>query len=213
MMTTITLKAGPNSCAGASIRRRTDLPMLLAASMIVAVPTAEATRYEFDQRRTEVRFIYKMALATQRGRFTKVTGTLDYDPAAPEKSRVTASIATASLSADEAYAEGELKGDAFFSVETAPVIAFRSIAVTPRSPTEVDLAGEITIKGITRPVTFKVNLAPHDDPNLKFDAGAQKFVARTRIQRSAFKMTKYRSFVGDEVDLEIEAIARPQRAK
>jgi polyisoprenoid-binding protein YceI len=48
---------------------------------------------------------------------------------------------------------------------------------------------------------------------LKFDAGAQKFVARTRIQRSAFKMTKYRSFVGDEVDLEIEAIARPQRAK
>ena len=67
---------------------RTVLSVLLAAELIGAVPPpAHAGRLEFDQRRTEVRFVYKMANSTQRGRFTKVSGTLDYDDAAPEKSR------------------------------------------------------------------------------------------------------------------------------
>jgi len=193
--------------------RRPEKPGLLVLLMIAATPSAQAARYEFDQRRTEVRFVYKTTLSTQRGRFTKVSGTLDYNPAAPEKSKVMASIAAASLSTDEPYAESELKGEAFFNVEAAPVIAFKSLAVSPRSPTEVDLAGEITIRGITNPVTFKVSLAPHDDPALKYDTGSQKFVATTRIQRSAFKMTKYRSFVHDEVELEINAIVRPNRSR
>jgi polyisoprenoid-binding protein YceI len=186
------------------------LSILLAAVSILAAPTAQAGRYEFDQRRTEVRFAYKMAFSTQRGRFTKVSGTLDYNPAAPEKSKVTASIAAASLSADEAYVEDELKGVAFFNVEASPVIAFKSLAVKPRSPTAADLAGEVTIKGITKPVNFKVSLAPHDDPALKYDTGAHRFVAKARIQRSAFNMTKFRSLVADEVELEIDAIVRPR---
>ncbi|MGE0768857.1 MAG: YceI family protein [Hyphomicrobiaceae bacterium] len=106
--------------------------------------------------------------------------------------------------------ENELKGAAFFNVKAFPVIAFRSLAVKPRSPTAVDLLGEITINGITKPVTFKVTLAPHDDPALKYDNGAQRFTARTRIQRSAFKMTKFQLVVDDDVELEIDAIVRPK---
>ena len=76
---------------------RTALPILLAAELFAAAaPPAHAARFEFDQRRTEVRFVYKMAYSTQRGRFTKVSGTL-YDEAAPEKSKISASIAAASL--------------------------------------------------------------------------------------------------------------------
>jgi polyisoprenoid-binding protein YceI len=184
--------------------------LLIAAQPIVAAPPAHAGRYEFDQRRTEVRFVYKMALSTQRGRFTKVSGTLDYNPAAPEKSKVSASIAVASLSTDETFVESELKGAAFFNAKVSPVIAFRSLAVKPRSPNVADVSGEITINGITKPVTLKVSLAPHDDPTLKHDAGAHKFVAKTRIQRSAFNMTKYRTWVDDEIELEIDAIVRPK---
>jgi polyisoprenoid-binding protein YceI len=187
------------------------LSILFAAELIAAAaPPAHAARFEFDQRRTEVRFVYKMAFSTQRGRFTKVRGTLDYDEAAPEKSKISASIAAASLTTGEALVDNELKGAAFFNVEASPVIAFRSLAVQPRSATAADVSGEITVNGITKPVALKVSLEPHDDPALKYDAGARKFIATTRIQRSAFNMTDYQSMVDDDIDIEIDAIVRPR---
>jgi polyisoprenoid-binding protein YceI len=190
---------------------RTVLSVLLAAELIGAVPPpAHAGRLEFDQRRTEVRFVYKMANSTQRGRFTKVSGTLDYDDAAPEKSKISASIVAASLTTGEALVDNELKGASFFNVEVSPVIAFRSLVVRPRSTTAADVSGEITVNGITKPVTLKVSLKPHDDPALKYDAGAREFIATTRIQRSAFNMTGYQALVDDDVDIAIDAIVRPR---
>ncbi len=187
------------------------LGVLLAAQFATAAAApVRAERFEFDQRRTEVRFTYKMAYSTQRGRFTKVSGTLYYDEAAPEKSKITASIATASLTTGEALVDNELKGAAFFNVGVQPVISFKSLAVRPKSATVADVSGEITVNGITKPVTLKVSLKPHDDPALKHDAGAREFIATTRIQRSAFNMTDYQSMVDDDIDLEIAAIVRPR---
>ncbi len=183
---------------------------LLASISVFPAPSAQAARYVFDQKRTEVRFAYKMAYATQRGRFTKVSGTLDYNPASPEKSKVSASIDAASLTAGEAYVEHELKGAAFFNVKVAPVISFKSLVVKPRSPSAAEISGEITINGMTRPVTLNVSIAPHDDPALKYDRGSQRFVAKTRILRSQFNMTKFMSVIDDEVELEIDAIVRPK---
>lgn len=181
----------------------------MLASAAAATPAC-AGRYEFDQRKTEVRFAYVMAYATQRGRFTKVSGTLDYDEAAPEKSRINATITASSLTTGEAIVDAELKGPEFFNVIASPAIAFRSIAVKPKSATTADVSGEITLNGITKPVTLKVSLRPHDNPALKYDAGWREFVATTRIQRSAFNMTKYKALVDDHVDLEIAAIVRPK---
>jgi polyisoprenoid-binding protein YceI len=189
---------------------RMGLMVLFAVNMIAAAPPAQAGRFEFDQRRTEVRFVYKMAYTTQRGRFTKVSGTLDYDEARPEKTKVSASITAASLTTGEALVDNELKGEAFFNVVASPVIAFKSLTVTSRSATAADVAGEITVNGITKPVTLKVSLKPHDDPALKHDKGAREFIATTRIQRSAFNMTDYKSMVDDDIDIEIAAIVRPK---
>lgn len=192
-------------------RLMTALGVLLAAQILLVASPALADHFEFDQRRTEVRFAFKMAYSTQRGRFTKVTGTLDYDEAAPEKSKINASIAAASLTTGEAIVDTELKGKAFFNVAASPVIAFKSLAVQPRSATEADVAGEITVNNITKPITLKVTLTPHDDPALKYDTGSHQFIARTRIQRSAFNMTDYASMVDDEIDIEIAAIVRPKK--
>jgi polyisoprenoid-binding protein YceI len=191
---------------------QTALSVILAGGLIAATapPPAHAERFEFDQRRSEVRFLYKMAYTTQRGRFTKVSGTLDYDAAAPEKTKVNASIAAASLTTGEALVDSELKGAAFFNVVAAPTIAFKSLSVRSRSATAADVTGEITVNGITKPVTLNVSLKPHDDPALKHDAGARQFIATARIQRSAFNMTDYSSMVDDDIDIEIVAIARPR---
>jgi polyisoprenoid-binding protein YceI len=201
----------PSAVIAAPARLRLALPVLLVAQIFAAAPPARAESFEFDQRRTEVRFAFKMAFSTQRGRFTKVAGTLDYDEAKPEKSKITATISAASLTTGEAIVDSELKGKAFFNVAASPTIAFKSISVKPRSATEADVTGEITVNGITKPVSLKVALTPHDDPALKYDVGVRQFIATTRIQRSAFNMTDYKSMVDDEIDIEIAAIVRPKR--
>lgn len=187
------------------------VPILIAGSLSTLTPVARAARFEFDQRRTEVRFVYKMAYSTQRGRFTKVSGTLDYDAAAPAKSKISAAIAAASLTTGEALVDNELKGAAFFNVVQSPVISFKSLNVEPRTPTNADVDGEITVNGITKPVKLAVSIEPHDDPALKYDNGSHKFVATTHILRSAFNMTDYQSMVDDEIRIEIEAVVRPKQ--
>jgi polyisoprenoid-binding protein YceI len=196
---------------GKGAARRMALPIVLAAGLFAGAPAAHASEFKFDQRRTEVSFVYTMALATQRGRFTKVSGKLDYDAAAPDQSKISASIDAASLATGDPIVDSELKGSQFFNVTASPTIAFKSVAVRSLSATAADVAGEITINGITKGVTLKVSLAPHDDPALKYDKGAHKFVAKTRIQRSAFNMTGYPSLVGDDIDIEINAIVRASK--
>jgi len=191
------------------LTRAVGVPGLL--SLLVASSPSHAERFEFDKRRTVVQFVYEMAYSTQRGRFTEVKGTLDYQEGALEKSTVHASIATASLTTGEALVDNELKGPAFFNVAASPIIDFKSLAVQPHSATTADVSGEITVNGITKPVTLNVSLQPHDDPALKYDADAHRFVAKTHIKRSAFNMTDYKLMVSDRIEIIIDAIVRPIR--
>lgn len=184
------------------------LAFLAAELIVIGSPPARAARFKFDQRRTEVRFAYRMAYSTQHGRFTKVSGTLDYDEAAPGKSKISASIAATSLNTGEALVDNELKGAAFFNIKASPVIVFKSLEVRAGAPSAAEVWGELTVNGITKPVTLNVSIEPHDDPALKYDVGARRFIARTRIRRSEFNMTEYQSMVDDDVDIEIDAVAR-----
>lgn len=187
---------------------------LFCVLVAAAAPAAHAASFEFDARRTEVRFVYTMGLGRYRGRFTRVAGKLDFDDARIEQSRVSAQISTASLTTGEPIVDDELKGSAFFDAKAAPVITFTSRIVKADAAADaLEVAGDITIRGITKPVTLKVTVEPHDDPALKHDQGARKFLARTRIKRSAFNMTDYKSMVGDDVEIEIDAIVKPARPK
>lgn len=182
----------------------------VTASLVLSNPTM-AERYEFDAKRTEVRFVFTMGFSTQRGRFTRVSGSLELDPARPEKTTVIAAIAAESLTTGEPLVDAELKGAAFFNVRASPVIAFKSRAVRLDRNLTGDVMGDITVNGVTRPITLKVSVVPHDDPMLKYDAGSRAFTAKARIKRSQFNMTDYQSMVADEVDIEILAIARPRK--
>jgi polyisoprenoid-binding protein YceI len=183
-----------------------------AAAVFVLVgfasSTARAESYIFDARRTEVRFAYLMGPAKQQGRFSQVNGTLQFDEHAPERSTVTATVATASLGTGEPIVDDELKGSDFFNVAVDPVMTFKSRSVRSTGTDMAEMTGDITVNGITKPITLMVSLHPHDDPALKYSAGAREFVATGRIQRSAFNMTAYQAMVGDDVGIEIDAIVR-----
>lgn len=192
------------------VRRAGLASIVFLALQLFAAGSAHAVRFAFDQKKSEVRFLYTMALAPQQGRFTRVAGTLDYDDARPEKTQVTAAIATASLTTGYSIIDAELKGASFFNAGASPVIAFKSRAVTPTGEGAADVIGDITVNGVTNPVVLKVSLRPHIDAAMQHDREARELVATTRIQRSAFKMTDWPLMVGDDVDIEIKAVLRPR---
>ena len=190
---------------------RAMLPAMALA--FVPVHPARAENYVFDSKRTEVRFCfsYVMGIATQRGRFSRVEGDLQLDERAPQNSKVFAKIATASLETGHPIIDNTLKGVNFFNAEAEPLLTFRSRSVKPTAADAAEITGDITINGITKPVTLEVTLTAHDDPALKHSAGRKEFFAKTKISRSAFKMNSYAAMVGDEIGIEIDAILRPRR--
>ncbi len=183
----------------AFLHRQLMIGGAFTALFAISTDVASAARYVFDQRHTEVRFVYKMAGTTQRGRFTKISGSLDYDAQAPRMSKLDTTIDATSLSTGEVI------------IDASPVIAFKSLKVKLLSATSADVAGEVTVNGITKPTNLKVTLQPHDDPALKYDTGAQKFTATTRIKRSAFNMNGWEALVDDSVEIEIDAVVRPAK--
>lgn len=184
--------------------------MGLVSLEVASAHSAQAESYVFSNR-SEVRFSYVMGLSTQRGRFSRVEGDLQFDAASPQNSKVFANIATASVETGQPIIDDELKGINFFNAKTQPALTFRSRAVKPTSADAAEITGDITVNGVTKPITLGVTLKPHDDPALKYSAGSKQFVATTTISRSAFKMTSYADMVGDEITIEIDAIVRPRR--
>lgn len=189
----------------------TTAALISLVAPILVTPTAHAESYIFNTRKTEVRFSYMMGLLTQRGRFSRVEGSLQYDERAPQNSKVVAKIATASIETGQPIVDDELKGINFFNAKASPEVTFRSRSVKPLAQDAAEITGDITVNGITKPVTLAVTLTPHEDPALKYSAGSKKFVAKTTISRSAFNMTSYSDMVGDEIGIEIDAVVRPQQ--
>ncbi len=80
---------------------------------------------------------------------------------------------------------------------------FKSRSVRPKTATTGEMSGDITVKGITRPIVLHVTLQPPGP------GGTRKFTGKTRINRNDFNMTAYAFLVGATVDIEIRALLRP----
>ena len=135
---------------------RPSVCAVATALIVLAAAPAHSEIYEFDKRRTEVRFTYEMGPAKQHGRFNQVTGTLQFDEHAPWRSRVSATIATASLETGQPIVDDALKGSDFFNVAADPVMTFKSRSVRSTGSDTAEMTGDITVNGITKPVTLDV---------------------------------------------------------
>ena len=97
-----------------------------------------------------------MMVATAKGRFTTLEGTLQLDEANPASASVVASIDVASIDTGEPKRDGHLRSDDFFNVEQHPRATFRSTRVEPVDEEHARVYGELTIRDVTRPVVFDV---------------------------------------------------------
>src|SRR5438067_4850061 len=113
--------------------------------------------YEIDGAHTSVEFVGRHLMITKvRGRFSDVRGQIIIDEE-PTKSHVEVEIGAASLSTGNDDRDAHLKNADFFDVEHYPTIAFASTAVRPLRGDTWELAGDLTVHGITKSVTLQVD--------------------------------------------------------
>jgi polyisoprenoid-binding protein YceI len=186
----------------------------IAANVSTDPKSAPPGAYEIETHHTQVIFaIPHLGLTDYYGRFEKVSGTLNFNPGAPEKSSVSVTIDTASANVMSNEVLSQLVGPSVFDAAKFPTATFKSTSLVRSGPTTGKMTGDLTIHGVTRPVTFDVTYngglkAPIGNA---YDLG---FHATTTIKRSDFGLDKmmWNSFVGDDVKLTIEAMFLQQKA-
>ena len=180
---------------------------LALAAALAAPAVAAPETYVLDSAHSFPRFSYNhFGYSTQVSRFNKTTGKIIYDKEAKTASVDIVIDATSVDSGFPVFNE-HLRGEDFFDTAKYPTATFKSTKVVFEGDKPSAIEGNLTIKGITKPVTLTVtsfHAMPH--PMKKKDAiGANAF---TTVKRSDFNAGKYAPNVGDEIriDLGVEAI-------
>ena len=114
--------------------------------------------YKFDQSHSTIGFSVHQFLGTTHGRFKKFEGKIDIDRDHPENSSVTARIDVRSIDTGIVKRDNHLRSPEFFAVEKYPEIAFKSRSVKQTGAQAGDIVGELTMHGVTKPITLHVKL-------------------------------------------------------
>ena len=185
----------------------------IAAALVftgaVASAVAAPVTYDVDGSHTFPRFSYShFGYSTQLSSFSKTTGKVVFDAEA-KKGTVDIVIDMKSVSTGFADFNEHIQGEDFLDTAKFPHASFKSTKVVFEGDKPQSIHGQLTIKGVTKPVTLTVTsfqAMPH--PMMKKPAlGANAF---TVIKRSEFNAGKYATYVGDEVriDIAIEAMVQ-----
>jgi len=190
------------------MKRLTRITLVAAAlATLSGVASSAPETFVIDGGHTFPRFSYNhFGLSTQLSRFNKTTGKIVLDKVAKTGS-VDVEIDMKSVDTGFTVFNGHIQGEDFLDTEKYPTATFKSTKVRFEGDKPVAVDGNLTIKGVTKPVTLTLTnfqLMPH--PVYKKDAIGTN--ATTKIRRTEFNAGKYAPDVGDEVtiDISVEAI-------
>ncbi len=179
--------------------------LAVIALMVGAPAAAQSTQWQLDPAHSSAQFAVRhMGISTVRGMFTKLSGTARYDPADSKNDSLEVTIETASVDSRVEMRDNDLRSDHFFDVQKYPTMTFRSTKVESAGTDKLKITGELTIRGITKPVTLDVDgpSKPVKDGQGRLHMGVS---ATATVNRTDFGMTGYQGIVGNEVTLTIDA--------
>jgi len=180
--------------------------------VLTAVSTpAAADIWVIDKQNSSVRFTWNhLGLSRQSGQFLDFDGRLEFTPTDPVAGSINVAIKTASLTTGVAEYDSNLKSADFFNVAEHPIITFKSTTIRQTTEKTGEVDGELTILGVTNPVTLQVMwnytgehpFAPIN-PTYK-GKWVTGFTATTTVLRSAWGLTRALPLIGDEIRIAIE---------
>src|SRR5262245_28916397 len=131
------------------------LALVLALSFASAVQAAPTT-YTIDQNHSNVGFSVRHFFSKVPGNFQKFSGTIVYDPANPAAASVKAEIDATSINTRNEKRDGHLNSEDFFFTSKYPTLTFESTKVTAAGEGKLKVEGNLTMRGVTKPVTMDV---------------------------------------------------------
>lgn len=175
----------------------------LTASTIAGAAVAAPVEYEVDMSHATLAFDYNhLGYSTTDGRFSQWTPILIIDEEEPSNSKVDVEIDINSMNTFWDARDKHLLSADFFDAEKFPKATFSSTKVEQVGENELDVTGDLTIRGVTKPTTLKVvvnKLAEHPMAKKK----AVGLDATTTIKRSDFGISGAVPFVSDDVNINI----------
>ena len=141
----------------------------------VTAPTTLTGTYAIDPTHSRIGFVARHAMVTKvRGSFNEFEGSGYFDAEHPANSRLQLTIQSASIDTRNADRDAHLKSNDFFAMETYPEITFVSTAVEQVDDTNFQVTGDLTIKGVTKPVTVDFEYAggavdPYQNQRIGFE--------------------------------------------
>lgn len=174
--------------------------------------SAEPARFEIDPEHVTVAFlVHHIGYANVLAQFLEVEGSFEYDEATQTLTGLEVTIEAESFFSNDDRRDDHVLGGDFLDVDEHPEITFVGTAAQASSATTGTVTGDLTVLGVTRPITLDVTLNKAGD--YPFGAGPPYVLgisARTTVKRSAFGMSYAveNGFVGDELDviIELEAV-------
>ncbi|HYJ04597.1 MAG TPA: YceI family protein [Chthoniobacterales bacterium] len=189
--------------------------LILSVAVLCICATAQANdTFKIDSAHSTIAFKVRHMLGTAKGHFSKFKGTIEVDREHPEQSTVTVTIDAASIDTGIAKRDDHLRGE-LFDVARYPEITFRSRRVKQTGAKTGEIAGELTMHGVTRAITLQVQLL--SDPEGLGQNPTSRWRATTApLKRSQFglvfsKSAETVSMIAEDVAIDMEIEAR--RAK
>src|SRR5580692_2689270 len=178
--------------------------LVVAIALFATLPAAAQDTWQLDPAHCSAQFsVRHLGISTVRGAFTKLTGAVQYDPAAPGKSSLEATIEATSVDTRVEMRDNDLRSPNFLDVQKYPTITFQSKKVEAAGAGKLKVTGDLTVHGVTKEVVLDVDgpSAPMKDPwgNLRMGASAT-----TKINRMDFGVSGGKGAVGDEITITLD---------
>ncbi len=187
---------------------RLSLFTLVIAVISTGGAYAAKEKYTFDKAHTQILFfVDHLGFSMSQGEFHDYDGHFVFDRENPENSSVEVNIKTASIDMDHEKWNAHMKNEDFFHVEKFPEMTFKSTSIEQIDDNKGKITGDLTILGVTKPVTLDVTYNKSGTHPFSGDF-VSGFSATTTIDRKEYGMTYGLPNIGQmvEVRLEVEGV-------
>lgn len=193
-----------------------EIKRALLILLLFCLPSwAGAALYTLDSKQSSLQFTWSYGgLSDDTGTVKSIHGVVHLNESVPEQSDVSVTIQVADLKTDDPSTDDLLKGEGFFDAARFPTITFVSDRILQLDDDKDQMSGQLTMHGVTRPVTLDITVSPEDRAALI--AGHKTSLtlnAQTTINRSDFGMNDYTGFVADPVTVSITAHLKKEHVK